>query len=96
MYNGFLINERDDVVTVSEDIKVGSTVVYTAKNGECSIIATMPIPRYHKIAVRDIPAGQPVLKYGEVIGHATVDISKGDHVHVDNISDFVHEAEGKE
>jgi hypothetical protein len=41
--------------------------------------------------VRDIKAGESVRKYGEVIGHATQDISLGGHVHTQNISDRVHE-----
>jgi altronate dehydratase small subunit len=32
-----------------------------------------------------ISKGQDVLKYGEVIGQATQDISEGKHVHVHNV-----------
>jgi altronate dehydratase len=39
----------------------------------------------HKLALRDIPAGEPVLKYHEVIGRASTDISAGEHVHVHNV-----------
>lgn len=39
----------------------------------------------HKIALEDIKAGDPVIKYGNRIGFAKEDIKKGDHVHVHNL-----------
>ncbi len=43
------------------------------------------IPFGHKAALRDIPAGAAVVKYGVVIGHASSDIPAGAHVHVHNV-----------
>ena len=43
------------------------------------------IPAGHKMALTDIPEGQPVIKYGNVIGYAKCDIKKGDWVHVHNV-----------
>lgn len=39
----------------------------------------------HKYALRDISAGENIIKYGNPIGHALVDIKKGEHVHNHNI-----------
>lgn len=39
----------------------------------------------HKYALRDIRAGEPIIKYGSPIGHATQDIAKGEHVHSHNL-----------
>ena len=39
----------------------------------------------HKYALRDIKAGEDIIKYGNPIGHATCDIKKGDHVHTHNV-----------
>ncbi len=39
----------------------------------------------HKYAIRAIAAGEDVVKYGMPIGHATVDIAVGEHVHVHNV-----------
>ena len=39
----------------------------------------------HKYALRDIAAGENIIKYGNPIGHATVDIKKGEHVHSHNV-----------
>ncbi len=40
----------------------------------------------HKYALRDIAAGENVIKYGMPIGHATSAIRKGEHVHVHNVA----------
>jgi altronate hydrolase len=52
------------------------------------------IPFGHKIATRAISQGEPVRKYGQVIGVATKDIAAGAHVHVQNLttSDLREEA----
>ncbi|MBO5228183.1 MAG: UxaA family hydrolase, partial [Lachnospiraceae bacterium] len=39
----------------------------------------------HKRAIRDIKAGEAVIKYGFSIGNATEDIKAGDHVHSHNL-----------
>lgn len=42
------------------------------------------VPFGHKVALRRMVCGAPVLKYGVTIGVATQDISPGEHVHVHN------------
>jgi len=44
------------------------------------------IPAGHKAAVRRIPAGAAVIKYGQVIGFAEADIEPGRHVHTHNVT----------
>ncbi len=39
----------------------------------------------HKYALREIAAGENVIKYGLPIGHATCTIKPGEHVHVHNV-----------
>ncbi len=39
----------------------------------------------HKFAIRTIPRGEPILKYGQPIGVATEEIAAGRHVHVHNL-----------
>jgi altronate dehydratase small subunit len=43
------------------------------------------IPYGHKMALRPIPKGETVLKYGLSIGSAISDIQPGNHVHVHNV-----------
>jgi len=51
------------------------------------------VPMGHKLATRPIAAGEPVLKYGQVIGRATQPIAAGDWVHSHNLAmqDFERE-----
>jgi altronate hydrolase len=53
------------------------------------------VPPGHKLATRAIAAGQPVRRYGQVIGAATQDIAPGQHVHTHNLafSDFARQHE---
>ena len=43
------------------------------------------LPSNHKIARRDVAAGEPILKYGLSIGKASRAIRRGEHVHTHNI-----------
>jgi altronate hydrolase len=40
----------------------------------------------HKVALRAVAAGQPVRRYGQVIGFATRPIATGEHVHTHNLA----------
>ncbi len=48
------------------------------------------VPAGHKIALRDIAAGETILKYGQIIGVAIADIAAGAHVHVHNLGMGAH------
>lgn len=43
------------------------------------------IPSGHKVAIKPIAEGEPVIRYGQIIGFATQAIAPGQHVHVQNI-----------
>jgi altronate hydrolase len=49
------------------------------------VLAAERIPAGHKIAVRFHAAGEPLHRYGQVIGFATQPVSPGQHVHVQNL-----------
>ena len=89
MTNSFIINPRDDVVTVTKPISKGEYVLYLLQGRETAIKALEDIPQFHKVAVKKVKNGDFVLKYGEVIGYATRDIKAGDYVHTQNLSDLV-------
>jgi altronate hydrolase len=44
------------------------------------------IPSGHKVALRAVPAGQPVRRYGQIIGFASRAIEPGEHVHSHNLA----------
>lgn len=44
------------------------------------------VPAGHKIAAVPIVKGEPVRRYGQIIGFASSDIDRGEHVHVHNLA----------
>lgn len=51
-----------------------------------TIIVRSSVPAGHKVALRDLPAGSLVHKYGQVIGRITQDVRAGEHVHLHNLA----------
>lgn len=82
---GIIVEPDDDVVVVLESVSKGDHVGYIVENTEREIVSLSDIPIYHKIAVRDIKKGEHIIKYGEKIGVAILDIQYGEHVHVQNL-----------
>ncbi len=82
----FVVEQEDNVgTTVGEPIKAGETVGTEGRLTGVTVVASADIPYGHKIALRDIRKGEPVVKYGLSIGTATQDIRAGDHVHIHNV-----------
>lgn len=77
-----VLRDGDDVAVAIQDIEPGASVNAAGR----TLTARAPIPNGHKIALTDIAVGEPVHKYGQVIGYATVPIASGDHVHVQNVA----------
>jgi (2R)-sulfolactate sulfo-lyase subunit alpha len=84
-----LVHDKKDTVgvVVVEGLTKGTDMlgVVTADNSEFKLPAEMDVPIGHKVALKDIKAGETVYKYGQDIGKAVADIKKGDHVHVHNV-----------
>lgn len=79
-------HETDNVATIVKDLKKGEKVLMEIQGkGEVRVELQEDIPFGHKFAVEDIKEDQEILKYGEVIGHATEDIPAGAYVHVHNV-----------
>jgi altronate hydrolase len=74
------LHPSDNVVVAVRRIAPGTRLA-----GE-AVTAREAIPSGHKIATVAIRAGEPVRKYGQVIGVATADIAPGTHVHVQNLA----------
>jgi altronate hydrolase len=72
------LNASDNIIVAVDVVDCG-----VAAQG---IRATARIPRGHKMAVETIEQGQPVLKFGQIIGFATEPIAPGAHVHTHNCS----------
>jgi len=75
----------DNVAIVVEPIEAPAEIAVEAVSGKIVVHITDNIPFGHKFALRDIPEGSLILKYGEPIGVARIDIKAGQHVHVHNL-----------
>ena len=84
--NAAIIDEKDTVVVAIEKINAGDEVIWRDRNGDVQkITAATDVPMYHKVAIKEMPKGTEVVKYGEHIGLAACDIHVGEHVHVPNV-----------
>jgi altronate hydrolase len=75
------IHPDDNVVIARSQLLSG-----TRLDDEPGVTVQGLVPPGHKVAVRAIAPGEPVLRYGQVIGHATQAIAPGQHVHVHNLA----------
>lgn len=81
------VDDLDNVATIfAEGIEDGMEVEILDKKGNKDLTkVTGNVPYGHKIAVRDIKAGENIMKYGQSIGAADRDIKKGEYVHIHNM-----------
>ena len=80
-----ILHERDNTVTALKDLVKGEEIMLDPGGESGRVTLRQNISYAHKFARTLIPKGDEVIKYGEVIGVATADIQKGDHVHVHNV-----------
>jgi len=80
--NAVLIDSRDNVVTMTQDVPSGARVCWSG--GE--IDALEPVMSGHKVAIAAIAPGEIVRKYGHRIGNAAGAIEPGAWVHTHNLA----------
>lgn len=73
------LHEADTVAVALDSIPAGTAL-------PSGLVAAERVPKGHKIAVRGIPAGGPILKFGQVIGVSTCAISPNSWVHEHNVA----------
>jgi (2R)-sulfolactate sulfo-lyase subunit alpha len=88
MKYAILVHETvDDVGVAVTDLKAGEEVGAATLEGQSlgSLRVAEDVPLGHKIAMRNMPQGKPVIEYGRAIAVTTAEIGCGQHVHVHNI-----------
>jgi altronate hydrolase len=71
------LNAADNVVVAVDPIEKGASVE--------GVQALARVPRGHKMATVKLAKGEPVVKFGQIIGFAHADIEPGEHVHSHNL-----------
>ena len=76
-----VLNPADNIAICLADMDAGTVI----DQDNLKLTITQKIPRGHKVASRPVKKGEGIIKYGERMGHATKDISVGEHVHTHNV-----------
>jgi altronate dehydratase small subunit len=84
-FKAIVMKASDSVATVVETIEPDTDAILEIEGQRVTVRVIERIPFGHKFAVRDIRKGELLLKYGEPIGVATLDIGAGSYVHVHNV-----------
>ena len=74
-----VLNPKDNVAVAVNALPAGTST------GIGDIRTCSPIPAGHKVALAPIAAGAAVIKYGQIIGQASLAIHPGAHVHAHNL-----------
>src|SRR5262245_43951635 len=76
-----LLAPEDNVAVARCDIPRGATILYRGR--EIQLRDSIPVG--HKLALREIPAGEYVYKYAQIIGKAPYSIQPGEWIHTHNL-----------
>jgi len=85
----FVLHDAEDTVAVVvvEGVTAGTAMTGWIMDADRTIdvAARQDIPIGHKVALKDMSAGDTVVKYGIDMGKVVAPIRKGEHAHVHNI-----------
>jgi len=85
----FVLHDADDsvAVVVVEGVKAGTAMTGWVMDDDrtVNLPARQDIPIGHKVALKDMAAGDTVVKYGIDMGKVIAPIKAGEHAHVHNI-----------
>ena len=82
------LHPDDDIAVAKVNLAAGQILT---TSGGASTVVQQTIPSGHKLALRAIAAGEPLRRYGQIIGAAGADIAPGEHVHTHNVTVHVFE-----
>lgn len=75
------LHPQDNVCVAARNLEVGEVISVDDR----SFTVTEEVRLGHKIALTDIASGEPVRKYGQIIGFMTHEVNSGGHVHSHNL-----------
>lgn len=80
------IHPEDNVVVALDCVKKGESC------NEFGFAAKQDVSTGHKLAIKNIQKGEPIIKYGCMIGRATKEITVGEWVHTHNVKTTLEDA----
>jgi len=85
LLSAIVVDKKDNVATALHQLKKGNSISVAVEGIAVNIVLLQSIPFGHKLALENIKRGGQIIKYGEIIGQATVKINEGEHVHIHNV-----------
>ena len=83
--SAIVVDKKDNVATALRQLEPSNSIRVETVDYAVDVTLSQTIPCGHKFALKDIEPGEPIIKYGEVIGLATRKIMKGEQAHVHNV-----------
>ena len=81
MQKAVRIHAKDNVAVALKPLAKGEVFTF----GDITVTLAEDIEQGHKFALIDLPENTNIIKYGTVIGHTIKPVTKGCHIHVENI-----------
>lgn len=76
------LHPTDNIAVARVPLSPGQTL----EVGGTAVKVQDSVPAGHKVALRNVAAGESIVRYGQVMGRASTSIAPGQHVHVHNVS----------
>lgn len=76
------LHESDNIAIARVPLAAGQSITVEYR----SIMLEDAIPIGHKVAIRAIAAGEPIVRYGQMMGRARTRIEAGQHAHTHNVA----------
>ncbi len=80
--NVLIIHPHDNVAVALRALAAGEMAL---ADGGSTFTIVEDIPASHKVALRDVAAGEEIIKYGETVAVSTRAITQGQWVHTHNL-----------
>ncbi|MBM4076610.1 MAG: altronate dehydratase, partial [Planctomycetes bacterium] len=77
------LNLEDNVAVAARNVSAGTSFSFDAG---AEFTAGEAIDMGHKVALKDLATGEPIKKFGQTIGYASMPISKGQWIHTHNVA----------
>ncbi|MGY2492701.1 UxaA family hydrolase [Cupriavidus sp. CP313] len=84
MTRAIVLHPADNVATLLDPGRAGEACTLQGE-GSGQLALLQDVPFGHKVCIADTAPGAHIVKYGQVIGRASLVVRAGEHVHVHNI-----------